>query len=96
MPARTPAHVAQTWTSAPSSQDRATDGVRPTRIFDLKNDSRSAHQRFPHCPVKTHKDTSENLIFGGIHFSPLTWAFGGGEGTRTLGLYIAKVRLSAF
>ena len=30
-------------------------------------------------------------------FSPLTWTFfGGGEGTRTLGLYIAKVGFSAF
>jgi hypothetical protein len=29
--------------------------------------------------------------------SPVKWAFtGGGEGTRTLGLYIAKVWLSAF
>ncbi len=57
MPARTPAQVAQTWTSAPSSQDRATDGVRPTRIFDLKNDTRGAHQRFPHCPVKGSSDS---------------------------------------
>ena len=75
MPARTPAHVAQTWTSAPSSQDRATDGVRPTRIFDLKNDTRSAHQRFPHCPVKTHKDTSENLNFGGDPLQPSDLGF---------------------
>ena len=75
MPGRTPAHVAQTWTSAPSSQDRATDGVRPTRIFDLKNDSHSAHQRIPHCPVKTRKDTSENLIFGGDPLQPSDLGF---------------------
>jgi hypothetical protein len=33
------------------------------------------------------------VIFWGSHFSPLIWAFGGGEGTRTLGLYIANVAL---
>jgi hypothetical protein len=31
---------------------------------------------------------------GASTFSPLTWTFfGGGEGTRTLGLYIANVAL---
>ena len=30
------------------------------------------------------------------HFSPLTWALGGGDGIRTLGLYIAKVWFSMF
>jgi hypothetical protein len=32
----------------------------------------------------------------GLDFPRLTWAFGGGEGTRTLGLYIANVRFSVF
>jgi hypothetical protein len=27
---------------------------------------------------------------------PLNWPFSGGEGTRTLGLYIAKVRFAVF
>jgi hypothetical protein len=29
-------------------------------------------------------------------FNPLNWAFGGGEGIRTLGLYIANVRFTTF
>ena len=33
------------------------------------------------------------MILRGSHFGPLTWASGGGEGTRTLGLYIANVAL---
>jgi len=33
---------------------------------------------------------------GGSHFWPLTWAFGGGDGIRTHGLYIANVWLSVF
>jgi hypothetical protein len=44
----------------------------------------------------TDKDTSENLNFWGSHFGGLTWVFGGGEGTRTLGLYIAIVWFSVF
>ena len=87
----------QTWTSAPSSQDRATDRVRPTLTFDGKNDSRRGHQRFPQCPVKTRKDTPEYLYFLGVPPRPADLRFrGGGERTRTVGLYIANVWLSAF
>ena len=59
--------------------------------------------RLPHAseslftgPIRSRKVTLDQTQFFGIHFGPLTWAFGGGEGTRTLGLYIAKVRFSVF
>jgi len=49
---------------------------------DLYVDSRSAQQCF--------------VTFWGSHFRPLNWAFGGGDGIRTHGLYIAKVRFPTF
>jgi len=46
--------------------------------------------------IRARKVTSENVIFGGSHFSHLTWAFCGGERTRTADFYDAKVWLSVF
>jgi hypothetical protein len=37
-----------------------------------------------------------NVGLRGSTFNPLTWAFGGGEGIRTHGLYIANVQVAAF
>ena len=48
-------------------------------ISDLYDRSRSAQRAIGH--------------FAGIPLRPLTWAFGGGDGIRTHGLYIANVAL---
>jgi hypothetical protein len=49
---------------------------------DLYNKPRSAHGYF--------------LKLWGSHLGPLTWSFGGGDGIRTHGLYIAKVEFPGF
>ena len=87
-------------------------GIRPTTAtFQPKFESSSEFDTtmdralIAMCPAltvrftrhMTGKDTPENLfVWADSTFGPLTWAFSGGEGTRTLGLYIAKVWLSVF
>ena len=46
-----------------------------------------------HVYVDSRSARERHVTLGGSHFGPLTWAFRGGEGTRTLGLYIANVAL---
>ncbi len=71
----------------------------PDSFVFLPSCSRSArdHNR----SVETRKDTParfwERVFTGDSTASPVTWAWpGGGDGTRTHGLYIAKVWLSVF
>jgi hypothetical protein len=42
-------------------------------------------------PIRSRWVMSMATLSWGIHFSPLSWAFGGGDGIRTHGLYIANV-----
>jgi hypothetical protein len=56
---------------------------------------RTSHQRDGQCQLAPRPGTV--TLRAASTFSPLNWAFfGGGEGTRTLGLYIANVWLSVF
>jgi hypothetical protein len=74
---------------------------RPSKVMVTSSEvggppiSAAAHSS-PVIVGLTDKDTSDQAKFGGSHFGPLTWAFGGGEGTRTLGLCVAKVWLAVF
>ena len=47
-------------------------------------------------PKANQGHVDKDLTLEGSHFGPLTWAFGGGDGIRTHGLYIANIWLSAF
>ena len=58
----------------------------------------SSHLTIPPLPFRQgHVRSRPTRRNSGVsHFKPVTWAFGGGDGIRTHGLYIANVWFSGF
>jgi len=59
-----------------------------TGLGSIPNGDRHRPVQLDNSPMRSRRRSD---AIWGSHFGPVNWAFGGGEGTRTLGLYIAKV-----